>query len=51
MDLRRGQSVQVFMGAGWAKASFIRRLGPAFLVEIPGRGAVAVYDPRNVRPA
>jgi hypothetical protein len=50
MDFRRGQPVRVFMGAGWAKGTYIRHNGSAFLVELPNRGTIAVYDPRNIRP-
>jgi hypothetical protein len=48
-DFRRGQAVKVFMGAGWASGTFIRRTPTAFLVELPNRGTIAVYDPRNIR--
>lgn len=51
MDFRHGQAVKVFMGAGWAKATFIRFTGSAYLVQLDGRGNVAVYDSRNIRPA
>lgn len=50
MDLRRGQSVRVFMGAGWTRGTFVRRQGSAFLVDLPSRGTIAVYDPRNIKP-
>lgn len=49
MELRHGQPVKVFMGAGWAKGTFIRHAGSAYLVQLDGRGVVAVYDPRNIR--
>jgi hypothetical protein len=47
-DFKRGQAVKVFMGAGWAKGTFIRCTGVAHLVQLPDR-VVAVYDPRNIR--
>lgn len=50
MELRRGQSLKVFMGAGWAKGALVRSLPNAWVVELPGRGLVTVYDPRNIRP-
>lgn len=46
--VRRGETCQVYMGAGWQKGLVADKLPDSVLVKLPTR-TIRCFDPRNVR--